>query len=431
MIRVYSNFIIQKLTKQVLKQKFTDYPFKLLYLYDTVLVSNIKFKNYEIYCMQTGNEFFKNNKAAISKADNYDREMLYDLIIKQFDLLGIDLSEFKYKKVVLKPNLLMRFAPEKAVTVHPDVVFAVAKIFIEAGASVLLAESPGGPYTQGHLRTVYKTSGMEKASKDVGFELNYDTSYTEVNTTGGQRSNKFCIINPILEADCIVNLCKLKTHSMALMTAAVKNLFGTVPGTLKVEYHSRFPKNEDFAAAIVDLTAYICKTKKVISVCDAIIGMEGNGPSGGNPKKIGCIISSENPFALDLLASHIIGTDNSVTMIENAKARGFIPEDISDLEIYGDGPENFVVKDFILPDTHKKNILNHLPSFLQPRPKVVKKICIGCGECARSCPQKIITIKKHKAHIDRKKCIKCYCCQELCRPGAIKIHRSFIYKIVK
>ena len=381
--------------------------------------------------MQINNGFVKNNKVALSKADGYDRDALYALIKDQLTLLGVDLTEFKGKKVVLKPNLLLKFAPERAATVHPDVVYAAAKIFIEAGASVLLAESPGGPYTQGALKGIYKTSGMEAVSLDLGFPLNLDTSFTEVSSEDGERSNHFSIINPILEADCIINLCKLKSHSMALMTAAVKNLFGTVPGTLKVEYHSRFPKHEDFAAAMVDLTAYICKNKRVISICDAIIGMQGNGPSAGEPKKIGCILSSENPFALDLLAAHLIGAGNDVAMLENAKARGLMPSSVSELSVLGEDPESCLVRDFVFPDTHKKNILNNLPAFLQPRPVVVKSKCIGCGECARSCPQKIITIKNKKAHIDKSKCIKCYCCQELCKPQAIKIHRSIIYRIVR
>ncbi len=381
--------------------------------------------------MQINNGFFKNTKVALSKADRYNRELLYGIIKKQLQLLDIDLAEFSDKKVVLKPNLLLKFSPERAATVHPDVVFAAAKLFIEAGANVILAESPGGPYTQGALKGIYKTSGMEQAAQDAGFTLNYDTSYTEVTAEGGERSNHFCIINPILEADCIVNLCKLKSHSMALMTASVKNLFGTVPGTLKVEYHSRFPKQEDFAAAMVDLTSFLCKTKRVISICDAIVGMEGNGPSAGKPKKIGCILSSENPFALDLLAAHIIGAGDSVAMIENGKKRGYMPKTVSDLTVLGENPESCLVSDFVFPDTHKKHILNNLPAFLEPRPVVVKSKCIGCGECARSCPQKIITIKKHKAHIDKSKCIKCYCCQELCKPAAIKIHRNILYRIIR
>ena len=374
--------------------------------------------------------FAENRRAAIAGAENYDNEAVYEKLKALLMQLGFDISEYSGKKVVLKPNLLLKFAPERAATVHPSLVYAAGKLFVEAGAQVLLAESPGGPYTAGGLKSIYKTSGMEEAANSAGFELNYDTSFSEIKAEGGERSNHFDIIDPILEADLIVNLCKLKSHSMATMTAAVKNLFGVIPGTRKVEFHSRFPEHKDFAASVVDLTSFICKNKKVLSVCDAIIGMEGNGPSGGEPRKIGCIIVSENPFALDLLCAHIIGADKTVPMLENAKKRGYAPASIKEMEIIGDDPERFVIKDFRFPDTHKSNKLDFLPKFLQPHPEVNKKKCIGCGECARSCPQKVIKIENKKARIALKNCIRCYCCQELCKPGAIKIHRSLIYRIV-
>ena len=374
--------------------------------------------------------FAENRKAAVIRAEEYGNEVIYEKLKAILNMLDFRAEEYYGKKVVLKPNLLLKFAPERAATVHPSVVYAAGKIFADAGASVLLAESPGGPYTPGILKSIYKVSGMEEAARAGGFELNYDTSFEEVRTDGGERSNHFDIIKPILDADLIVDLCKLKSHSMATMTAAVKNLFGVIPGTRKVEFHSRFPKHEDFAASVVGLTSFICKNKKVLSICDAIIGMEGNGPSGGKPKKIGCLLASENPFALDLLCAYIIGAQNTVPMLENAKKRGYAPADISGLMLSGDDPRELVIKDFRFPDTHKLHKLDFLPKFLQPHPKVNKKKCIGCGECARSCPQKVIKIENGKAMLSLKNCIRCYCCQELCKLGAITIHRSLVYRIV-
>ncbi len=370
-------------------------------------------------------------KVALSACDEYDREEIYLIMKKQLELIGFDSSDYRGKTVMLKPNLLLKFAPERAATVHPALVYAAGRIFIEAGANVILAESPGGPYTPGILRGIYKTSGMEEAAEAAGFELNYDVSDFSVVGEGGQRSNHFNLISPVADADLIVDLCKLKSHSMATMTAAVKNLFGTIPGTQKVEFHSRFPKHADFAAALVDLTSFICRNIPVLSFCDAVVGMEGNGPSAGETRKIGCILASENPFALDLLCAEIIGAGNTVPMIENAKARGFMPKTASELEVVGEPVEKFMIKDFVFPDTHKKNKLEYLPKFLKPHPEVDKKLCIGCGECARSCPQKVIEIVSHKAKISLKNCIRCYCCQELCKPAAIKIHRSWVYKLVR
>ncbi len=371
------------------------------------------------------------DRVAVLKADEYDNEKMYLLVKNQQSLIGFDANEYSGKTVMLKPNLLLKFAPERAATVHPSLVYAAGRVFVEAGARVVLAESPGGPYTAGILKGIYKTSGMEEAAIQAGFELNFDTSEFSFVSDEGERSKHFNFIKPLAEADLVVNLCKLKSHSMATMTAAVKNLFGTIPGTQKVEFHSRFPKHSDFASALVDLTSCICRHVPVLSVCDAVIGMEGNGPSAGETRRIGCVLMSENPFALDLVCAHILGAGSTVPMLENAKVRKFMPRHISELELFGDSVDELVIPDFKFPDTHKKNKIDLLPKFLSPRPKVNKTICIGCGECARSCPQKVITIKNKKAYIALKSCIRCYCCQELCKPAAIKIHRSLIYRMIR
>ncbi len=381
--------------------------------------------------IKRGDDFRLINKVALSSAENYDKENIHTLMREQLELLGFDVSAFAGKTVMLKPNLLLKFAPERAATVHPSLVYAAGRIFAEAGARVILAESPGGPYTAGILRGIYKTAGMEEASEAAGFELNYDTTSFPFVCEEGERSKHFNFIAPLSQADLVVNLCKLKSHSMATMTAGVKNLFGTIPGTQKVEFHSRFPKHADFSAALVDLTSCICSNVPVLTFCDAVIGMEGNGPSAGEPRKLGCIIASENPFALDLVCAHIIGAGDTVPMLENAKKRGLMPKSITGLELIGEAVEKFTVKDFKFPDTHKKSKIDYLPKFLSPHPEVKRKLCIGCGECVRSCPQKVITLKNRKAHIALKNCIRCYCCQELCKPAAIKIHRSWVYRLVK
>jgi Fe-S-cluster-containing hydrogenase component 2 len=60
--------------------------------------------------------------------------------------------------------------------------------------------------------------------------------------------------------------------------------------------------------------------------------------------------------------------------------------------------------------------------YLSPKPKIEKKKCIGCGECARLCPQKTIVMKNQKARIVEKNCIRCWCCQEMCPKKAVKTH---------
>lgn len=370
-------------------------------------------------------------EVALSAVDEYDVELIKEAVLGQMKLIGFFPEEWKGKRVVLKPNLLLKFDPSRAATVHPTLVQAVGSIFVEAGADVILAESPGGPYNRTALDGIYSVSGMKAAADAAGFELNYDFSAKEFGAPEGERSKVFNIITPIYDADLIVDLCKLKSHSMATMTAGVKNLFGVIPGLEKVQFHARFREMEDFAPAVVDLTSAIASRTPMLTVCDAIVGMEGNGPSGGRPRKIGCILSSMNPFALDGVCAEIIGAGNNVPMLENGRSRGFLPSSPEKYNVLGDSIDRFRISDFEFPDTTKKGILKRLPKFLEPRPVIDKKKCIGCGECARSCPQKTIVIKDRKAHIVKSNCIKCYCCQELCKIQAVRIHKSLIFKLIR
>ena len=103
-------------------------------------------------------------------------------------------------------------------------------------------------------------------------------------------------------ADGIVNLCKLKSHGMMGMSAGAKNMCGAIPGTVKPEYHFKFPDYSDFADMIVDINEYF---KPRLTVTDAVVGMEGNGPTAGDARKMGFIAASKSPHAADLVCSEI------------------------------------------------------------------------------------------------------------------------------
>ncbi|MBQ9115424.1 MAG: DUF362 domain-containing protein [Clostridia bacterium] len=375
-------------------------------------------------------DFAGDTRVCLTRITEYDVDKIEEAALAQLGALGIDPGNWAGKRVVLKPNLLLRFAPEKAATVHPALVEAVGRIFVRAGASVLLAESPGGPYNNIALEGIYSTSGMKRAAENAGFELNRDFTWRQIKANEGVKAKEFDVITPICEAELIISLCKLKSHTMATMTAGIKNLFGVIPGTEKVEFHARFREMKDFAVAVNDLTAAIAARTPLLTFCDAIVGMEGNGPSAGEPREIGCLLCSMNPFALDGVCGEIIGVGDRCPMLEEAKRRGYLPQNPENYRVIGDKLSDVRIKDFVFPDTSRRGILQRLPRFLEPRPVIMKKKCVGCGECARACPQKAITVKNRVAKIDARACIKCYCCQELCKIQAVKIHRSFIYKLV-
>lgn len=377
--------------------------------------------------------YVRENRVVCTRCDSYDTVRLEEIVQAHFAALGYDPTFFSGKRVLLKPNLVTAHPPEAAVTTHPSLVGAVAGLMRRWGADAVIAESPGGPYTQGALRHHYQVTGMRTAAEHAEVPLNEDTSYADFATPRGQLCRSFEMITPALQADIILNLCKLKTHSLAMMTAAAKNLFGTVPGLRKVELHARFPDQEAFQAALVDLCDGLCTQKEVISLCDAVVGMEGNGPSGGIPRAVGCILSARNPFALDAVAAHILGLDGEVAMLGEARRRKLLPEGAPIL--IGDLPPSF--DDWKAPDSRVKNVLTHLPPFLRPRPVINASVCIGCGKCAESCPVHTITMKRRKknakrlAHIHRHACLRCFCCQEMCPAHAIDTHKSFIIRLAR
>lgn len=380
---------------------------------------------------------------ALDKCAEYDKELIHDILQKQFEAAEINGSLVSGKNVVIKPNLVMSKSPDHAATTHPAVVSAAARLLFEMGAeNVTLAESWGGPYTETLIKNHYKGCGMCDAANEAGFTLNTSAGAGEMRFPEGVKCRRFNIIDPVREADVIVNISKLKTHSLTGMSAAVKNFFGTVPGVEKFEMHARFPEIADFSEMICDLCSMLCSQKEVISICDGIIGMEGNGPTGGTPKKFGVLLTSRSPFCLDLAAESLLGLENSVTTVNVSRSRGLCPQSADNITVVGDTLKACRAKELILPDAQSCGILKNLSTimggrlakFFQPRPVINQSTCIGCGKCRESCPMHTIEILQtsagKKAKIDPSKCIRCYCCQELCPINSVKIKKNILIKLV-
>lgn len=381
----------------------------------------------------------KNAPVALSKCECYEKETLVRVLSEQWRAIGIGDDYFKGKRVVIKPNLVRKMDPAQGATTHPALVEAAVELIRAAGAvDVMIAESPGGPYSEAALRSIYRGCGIEEAAERSGIALNYDTSWRQSDYPEGIASKTFHIISPILDADVIVNLCKLKTHGLTMMSGAVKNYFGTVPGTEKFEMHARFPQINDFSEMIVDLVSMHMTRHDTINVIDAVVGMEGNGPTSGKPRKIGGLISSVNPFAADIVGAKLIGMSGKVYMLKRGIERGLTD---AEPEVIGIDPSELAVDDFLPPDSDRTPILTWLATFwdgrlmkfFEPRPKINNAHCVGCGECMRSCPVHTITIDqaKRRAVIHPEKCIKCFCCQELCPKDGVKIKQNFLIKLVK
>ena len=371
---------------------------------------------------------------ALESCKKYDYDIVREKIKAIFDAFGgIEKYVRPGAKVVLKPNLIARKKPEEAATTHPHILRAVAEICKNAGGNVIVAESPGGVYDKAALKSIYRYSGIEEAAITAGAELNFDTSVTKVQNPEGKYLKTVEILTPIAEADVVIDLAKLKTHGMMVYTGAVKNMFGAIAGVDKAEYHMKMPDYDSFADTMIDI---FLSTKVRFCIIDGITGMHKDGPTAGEVIETGILIGSDNAFEADRAAMDIIGADTDrVPMARAAISRGLMSKNVDEIEITGDidlakaraGASGFVVKynDSLSRLHFSDGIVGRaLEKLMKPKP-VFTKLCRSCGECARHCPVKAITVEKGKrAKADLNKCIRCYCCQELCPFKAVKIKKT-------
>jgi len=375
----------------------------------------------------------------LKKVESYDRKEVDAAVEELFGACGLDALQADVKKVLIKPNLLMRSSPGEAVTTHPAVIKAVIKAVKKLGATeIVVADSPGGPYSRAALRSVYNGCGYADIDEIDSVTLNYDSG-SGTAAVGGRKIKSAEIIRPALDADMIISVGKLKTHMVSGLTAAVKNIFGVVPGLRKAELHCRFPKKAEFNEMLVDLAKYV---KPHFSIIDGIVGMEGNGPSGGTPRAFGILAASKNPFYLDRVLAHCIGLSvNEALTVKSSIAEGLAPQDVFEIPVGGDLclMEN-PLSDLKKPRSNEPDFVQHAPRFLRKpvkaftdatsaRPVVDPIRCSGCEQCRAICPQHIIEIAAGKAVIPRKKCIRCFCCHEICPARAIDVKTGSLWRL--
>lgn len=370
-----------------------------------------------------------------ARRPDYDPQELERAVDEAFRALHIYDDLKPGMTAVLKPNLVMRSKPEDAAVTHPALTAAVGLCVKRAGAKVLIAESPGGPYSPAVMKAHFRACGYGDMAETYGFSLYTDCKSREVSLPQGLRCRKVEIVEPFLDGDYLIDLAKLKTHSMVGFSGAVKNLFGAVPGLQKPELHCRFPEKEDFSQALVDIAALL---RPQLSFLDGVWAMEGDGPTGGSRRELGVLAAARNPWAVDLRGASLAGLDpGEVLHLRYGGERGLGPKSLEELELLGDPLPCPLVTDFQRAKASSTDFIDRLPRFLRPAakrlatpyPRIDGKGCVGCGKCAESCPRHTITVEGGKAKINYKNCIHCFCCQEMCPRHVIGVRRLGAFRL--
>lgn len=374
-------------------------------------------------------------RVSIAKISNYENKELSIALKKSLDLLGGLESIVKPRsKVFVKINYLSPPSlPEKAIITHPAFTREVLHLLKNLDCEITVGDD-----IQSKVKDGFRVSGYRKMCDELGVRLiNLKESGFEEISCKGQLLVKTYVSPQVLEADCVVNLPKLKTHSFTVFTGAIKNMFGIIPYGLRLNYHSQYSKNDVFSQMLVDI--FSCAPPR-LTIMDGIVAMEGEGPGGGSPRDVKVLLASQDAIAVDAVATKIIGFNPmDIFTIRYAHERGLGIGKIGEIEIKGERIRDVEVRNFkhstIAVGLLQRRIPRFLYAYIQGRMELIPEIlmdkCTGCMECIDICPREAAKLNQAKAWIDKSLCIHCMCCHEVCRFQAIKLKQRPVGKIVR
>jgi len=373
-----------------------------------------------------------NAKVSIVKCEDYTPSNVLRAVKEAVDLVGgIERFVAPGQSVLVKPNLLSPKPPQAAVCTHPTVVESIVGLATGAGGKCSIGDCPSiaGDSPQGYERLLEITEMSEVVRRTGITSIRLDDSCEEREIPDAKVYRRMPVSGALGEVDALINVPKFKTHELTLMTGAVKNLFGCVPGRRKIASHLQAGCNpEMFAQILVDLLRTV---RPALSIMDGIVGMDGQGPAAGRRRSFGVILASADPVALDAVACHIAGFDPMIVpTLRLANEQGVGVADLSRIEIVGASVEEVRIEDFLLPP--RGDIISRLPkplyrmlrNHLVRKPVFIREKCTACRTCALGCPVDAISGEGKNLRIDYSRCIRCYCCQEVCPEEAILLVMS-------
>lgn len=384
----------------------------------------------------TGSRRVDRSTVAIVGCSTYDPDRVYTALSRAIELLGgLDRFVRPGEGILLKPNILAGEIPERAATTHPAVLEACARLFREGGGVVSFGDSSG----RDNSRYAADKAGLLEAGMRGGAAYAEFSIGRPMANPGGRFLRSTPIARPVHECDGLINLPKLKSHQLTRMTAAVKNLYGCVPGPLKALYHVQFQDVLDFSAMLVELAGML---RPRLHILDGIVAMEGNGPRSGDPKPMDVLVLSDDPVAVDATACRLVAMDPEIVPTTPAGAAAGLGRYHQDeMQYVGDPLEQFCHPEFKLirrPVSSNTSYVhfNFLKERLVARPVIDPARCTRCGACVEACPVPDGALhfqdgrRDEPPQYDYRRCIRCYCCSEACPNRAIGTHAPLLGKLL-
>jgi uncharacterized protein (DUF362 family)/Pyruvate/2-oxoacid:ferredoxin oxidoreductase delta subunit len=380
-------------------------------------------------------------KVLLEKIPDYEPKALRLFLERAFALSAPERKVKSGHKVLIKPNFLRAKSVSAAVTPHPALIAETCKLLIDLGAKPVIGDSPA----MGTANSVAAKIGLDEFLSSSDAAIINLSHPKEVALKNPIKYRKLELSSQVFEFDLVVNLAKLKTHDLLLLTLAVKNLFGCVVGKRKPAYHLEAGhKPELFAELLLEI--YKCVSPS-ISIIDAIIAMEGNGPGNGDPKKLGLLMASEDAVALDRVAGDIVGMPYDYNLTAKLGAKHGVGEGaLEKIEIMGPPVDAVKVSDFKAihpgPPGGQRGVgfgrwlLGENASW---KPVFDHQLCTRCSACIDICPSKALSYEperdrgskyKKRVKINRDLCIRCFCCQEVCPEGAIRSEKGWLARFL-
>ncbi len=375
----------------------------------------------------------------LKKCEQYNFFLVKEKINEMFNELNFLEKINETTNVFVKLNLVGPFDPSTGITTHPIVLKAVLDIIKQKTKNIIVGDNPA---TRDQISTM-KKCGVYDIIKEYECKILEGDIFTKISNPNHKIYNAFEVSKQMIDADILINIPKLKTHTLAYMTCAQKNFFGLIYGLNKSAWHVKASNPLEFGDAINDLYGALLdnyKSKTILHLCDGIIGLEGEGPSsGGIPKQANVLLASYDAVALDRVACELVKLDHNKLYITNiAQERNYGEGNLNNIKIIGNQLDDFSDLKFLAPKDSLSHIglkflrFKFLRNMLLEHPKINKNKCIKCGECAKICPPKTMLLEKGQfPHLKNTDCIRCWCCAEVCPKNAIeKSNRPMLGKVL-